>query len=356
MNNPASPSGRFARAFRESYLRSLRDYRLFYDDLAEIGNPDEADHAFYFVPGTNGTPGQMRFMLPSLVRVFGHRVYVKALHLPEFSARRPMWEKYSIANVDRKLARLRDDLHGLLARYARVTVLCSSSGFYDFAAAAGDLCATQPGRLHLLWGACAPDHFKPTPWERVFYPINGFMHDGHPWFAYPNHNLFQVFNPETSTSFHWRDGRNRRNFVKVDLESRFRWGGLDWGYTSVSQLGAMTQYVVSRIRGPLHVPADALIAANDGYWQGRSRPEIARMIRAHLPECHLDFQPASHLWVVTPTYVTGLFERHKARLAELPDGHRSAFTPPPLTPALRPVDPPPAVNRVFPARSPSFIS
>jgi hypothetical protein len=47
---PAPSSGRFAGAFRESYLRSLDDYRFFYDDLAEIGNPAEADHAFYFVP------------------------------------------------------------------------------------------------------------------------------------------------------------------------------------------------------------------------------------------------------------------------------------------------------------------
>lgn len=334
MNNTPAPSGRFARAFRESYLRSLHDYRFFYDDLAEIGNPDEADHAFYFVPGTNGTPGQMRFMLPSLTRVFGPRVYVKALHLPEFSARRPMWEKYSLANVDRKPARLRDDLRGLLARFERVTVLCSSSGFYDFAAAAGELCAAvQPGRLHLLWGACAPDRFGTTPWEQVFYPLNGLLHDGHRWFAYPNHNLLQVFNPETSTSYPWRDGGNRRDFLKVDLESRFRCAGLDWCYTSPSQLGAVLRHVVGRIRGQLHLPADALIAADDGYWQGRSQAEVARVVRSYLPGCHLDFQPVSHLWVVTPTYVTALFERHKARLG-LPAEASPRSTPPPVSATL----------------------
>ncbi len=337
MNTPLPDSGRFACAFRTRYLRSLGDYRLFYDDLDEIGNPDEADHAFYFVPGMNGTPGQMRFMLPSLTRIFGSRIYLKALHLPEFSAGRPVWEKYTLANVDRKLARLRDDLHALLARFERVTVLCSSNGFYDFAAAAGELCAAvPPGRLHLLWGACAPDCFRSTPWERVFYPLNGFMHQGHRWFAYPNHNLLQVFNPETSTSFHWRDGGCRRIFHKADLESRFRCAGLHWCYVSPSQLGAAVRHVVSRIRGPLHLPADALIAAKDGYWQGRSRDEVTRLVQSYLPGCQLDFQPVSHLWVVVPPYLTGLLERHRARLARRSFAHGTSFPPPALVPALTP--------------------
>jgi len=129
-------AGRFARAFRERYLRPLRDYRFFYDDVNEIGNAATAEHVFYFVPGINGTPGQMRFVLPSLTRVFGSRIYLKALHLPEFSAHRPTWQKYTPANLDLKLARLRADLVALLARHPRITVIASSNGFYDFAAAA----------------------------------------------------------------------------------------------------------------------------------------------------------------------------------------------------------------------------
>jgi len=329
MKTSFSPSGRYARTFRERYLQSLHDCRFFYDDIAEIGNPDEADHAFYFVPGMNGTPGQMRFMLPSLTRVFGSRVYLKALHLPEFSARVPMWEKYSMANVDRKLARLRRDLCGLLERFEQVTVLCSSNGFYDFAAAAGELCATvRPGRLHLLWGACAPDRFGPTRWEKMFYPLNGFMHEGYRWFAYPNHNLLQLFNPETSCSFRWQEGTNRRDFVKADLESRFVCAGLQWCYTSPTQLSAAVRHVVGQIPGPLHLPADTLIASNDGYWQGRSRAEVEHLVRSYLPGCHLDFRPASHLWVVTPTYATALFERHKERLANATVRRRVIFTPP----------------------------
>lgn len=306
--------GMFAAAFRERYLCSLRDYRFFYDDVAEVGNPDEADHVFYFVPGINGTPGQMRFVLPSLTRVFGSRIYLKALHVPEFSAQRPTWEKYSAANIDRKLAQLHQDLQGLLARHRRVTVIASSNGFYDFAAVAP---AFAPGvlreRMQLLWGACAPDHFDRTPWERVFFPLSGFVHRGHRWFACPNHNALHAFNPETSTSFQWRDGRSRRCFVKADLESRFHCFGLQWNYVSTSQLNAAVRHVVRRISGPLDLPSAALVAANDGYWRGASRDAIEQAIRRYLPKCEFAFRPASHLWVVTPTYVTELLARLQRR-------------------------------------------
>lgn len=306
--------GRFARAFRERYLRSLRDYRFFYDDVNEIGNADSAEHVFYFVPGINGTPGQMRFVLPSLTRVFGSRIYLKALHLPEFSAHRPTWQKYTPANLDLKIARLRADLVALLARHPRVTVIASSNGFYDFAAAASSLPPDAlRDRVQLLWGACAPDHFEPTIWERVFYPISGFQHAGHRWFAAPNHNALHAFNPETSTSYHWRDGAHRRHFVKADLESRFHFLGLQWSYVSTSQLGAAVRHVVKQIRAPLDLPAAALVAANDGYWRGLPPDTVEGTIRRYLPDCEVVFKPASHLWVVTPTYVTELLARMKAR-------------------------------------------
>ncbi len=318
MNSSRSRTGRFTEAFRERYLRSLDDYRFFYDDVNSIGDPDHADHIFYVVPGINGTPGQMRFVLPSLTRVFGSRIYLKALHLPEFSALRPTWEKYTLTNVDRKLAQLRADLAGLLARHERVTVIASSNGFYDFAAAAGSFPAdVLRERVHLLWGACAPDHFEPTPWERVFYPLSGFEHHGHRWFACPNHNALHAFNPETSTSFHWRDGRHRRHFVKADLESRFHFLGLQWNYVSTSQLGAAVRHVVRQVRAPLDLPAAALVAAHDGYWSGQSRDTVARTIHRYLPGCDLAFKPTSHLWVVTPTYVTELLARLKHTMTTL---------------------------------------
>jgi hypothetical protein len=311
-------TGRFAAHFKARYLRSLDDYKFFYDDVEEIGSPDTADYVFYFVPGISGTPGQMRFMLPSLTRVFGPRVYLKALHLAEFSAHRPIWEKYTAANLEKKLQRLREDLSALLSRHARVAVLCSSNGFYDFAAAASDFPKeTLAQRVQLVWGACAPDHFEPTPWETVFFPLNGFVHYGHRWFAYPNHNAFARINPETSTSLSWRDGHQRRQLFKVDLESRFKCWGFDWDYVSPSQLGAAARYMVERASTTWEFPAEALVAANDGYWQGRPRSVVENHVRRYLPHSHIEFKPTSHLWVVNPTNLTDLFGRLKLRLPPL---------------------------------------
>lgn len=312
MSPPCSREGCFARAFRERYLRSLDEYRFFYDDVSTVGDPAAADHVFYFVPGINGTPGQIRFALPSMARVYGNRIYIKALHLPEFSAHRPKWDKYSTANIERKIARLRADLAELLGRHERVTVIASSSGFYDFAAAAGALSPeVLRERVHVVWGACAPDHFEPTPWENVFYPLNGFERHGYRWFAYPNHNALKIFNPETSHSHVWCDESQRRHFVKADLESRFRFAGLEWDYVSPGQLAAATRHVVRQIQGPLICSAHALIATHDGYWQGKSRDQIERTIYRYLPDSHLTFKPASHLWVITPTHVTELLRRVK---------------------------------------------
>jgi hypothetical protein len=346
MNTPAPDAGVLARHFQQRYLQSLEDYRFFYDDITEVGNADTARHVFYFVPGINGTPGQMRFLLPSITRAFGPDVYLKALHLPEFSARVPMWEKYSPANVDRKIAQLRTDLRGLLARFERIAVLCSSNGFYDFAAAAGDFDAAEiESRVQLVWGACAPDRFGPTAWEKIFYPLNGFEHRGHRWWAYPNHNAFTAVNPEASTSFAWRDGGGRPLF-KTDLESRFRCGGLQWCYTSPSQLGQAAQRAVAQIRRPWRAPAEALVAANDGYWQGRPRVDIEHRIRWYLPQAHCEFKPTSHLWVVNPTNVTELFARLRPRLP--------ALTPARTRPHVAAVAPRPA--RARPARELNRLS
>jgi hypothetical protein len=280
----------------------------------------------------------MRFLLPSLTRVFGSRVYLKALHLPEFSARRPTWEKYTVANVQRKIAQLRADLDALLERHERVTVLASSNGFYDFAAAAMAMPeAVLRTRIELLWGACAPDGFGPTKWESVFYPLNGFEHAGYRWFAYPNHNAFKLFNPETSHAHAWCDGMQERTFRKADLESRFHFWGLEWDYLSVAQIGEMVRHVSAQIVRPLTCPSAAMVAADDGYWQGKPQPEIERAIRRYLPECEISFKRASHLWVVTPTHATELFAGLKRRLAPLrPRRHTEGPAPQPALPQAVP--------------------
>lgn len=293
--------------FRQRYLESLRAYRLFYDDFYEYGNARRAAHLFYFIPGINGTPGQIRFVFPSLFQRFGHHFYVRCCHLPQFSTTRPIWEKYTLANIDARRDVIVADLRELLEAHPAVTVIASSNGFYDFLYAYQALGrAYRDARLRVLWGACAPDRFEHTIWESVFFPLNGFVCNGHRWVALPNHNWLRFLNPETTTSHKWRYGGERKIFFKSDLESRFRCLGLYWDYLSIGCFNEVLAHQLRAIERPLRLPTQALVAADDGYWQGRSRNEILRALRRYAPDIRVTFKKASHLWVVTPENVSEL--------------------------------------------------
>lgn len=295
--------------FKRRYLESLSHYKSFYDDIHEYGGERNARRVFYFVPGINGTAGQVRFILPSLFRKYGPRIYMRCCYLPEFSATRPIWEKYTLENVDRKRDAIVRDLNDLLSRHERVVVLVSSNGFYDFARACGALQdAAAAGRLRLLWGACAPDRFEGTLWESAFYPFNGFTYGGHRWAAYPNHNLLKVLNPETGTSFRWRHGVEKKTFFKTDLESRFVVFNLYWDYLSVGCFNAMQAHMVRDLDGPLDIESHVLVAAADGYWQGRTQDEITAVIDRYLSRRTVTFKDASHLWVAAPENITEILD------------------------------------------------
>jgi hypothetical protein len=302
---PDERPGRFSAHFRERYLESLGYYKHFYDDVALYGDERAAERMLYFVPGINGTPGQIRFLFPSFARLYGQDFAVKALYLPEFGARRPIWEKYTLENVDKKRVQIIADLKELLKRRERVTVLCSSNGFYDFVSA---LCAwgdrDASSRLDLVWGPCAPDWFIETFWEKVFYPLNGFTVNGWRWFAYPNHNLLKALNPETTTRFAWRHGRQGKVFFKNDLESRFIATGLQWDYISFGCFNAMLRHVLAGVTGPLSIKARVLVPMQDGFWQGRGVGEIRKVLDKYLTSYDVVYKNASHLWVVAPENVT----------------------------------------------------
>ncbi len=296
--------------FKKRYFESLEFYKHFYDDISEYGNKENPSKVFYFIPGINGVPGQIRFILPSLYRRYGHDIYARCCFLPEFSATTPIWEKYTVENMDRKRATIVADLSALLSAYGDVTVVASSSGFYDFVHAYDALSdAAAVGRLKLVWGACAPDRFEPTRWEALFYPLNGFVHNGHRWVAFPNHNLLKVFNPEAATAFRWRHRAQRKSFFKVDLESRFVCFNLYWDYVSLGCFNEMMDHALRNARGPMDIEAHVLVAAKDGYWQGRSNDEIAAAIGRYVSPRSIIFKNTSHLWVVVPENVSELLDR-----------------------------------------------
>ncbi len=296
-----------AELFKRKYLASLERFALFYDDFAEYGDRD-APLAFYFVPGIDGVPGQVRFALPMLLRTVGAHIYVRSLHLDEFSAKRPIWEKFTPANVDKKRERIVADLDGLAGRHDKLFVMCSSSGFYDFLSAYGELSAAVRERSTLLWVAVAPDHFRSSPWENIFFRINGFVHGGHRWFAAPNHNWLRWVNPETTTSHTWKSGSTRKVFYKNDLESRLDLLGMQWSYNSLGAFNECLAHAIGRSRFPIDIPAFILVATADGYWQGRPQSDIDALLDRYLSRKQVLRRRASHLWVLTPDNMRDLLE------------------------------------------------
>ena len=298
---------------RVKYVESLGFYKSFYDDVALYGQPSDYSRVLYFIPGFNGTPGQFRFALPALMPFFGERLYARCLFTTAFSARNPIWEKYTTQNVESRRERLISDLTTLSHKFAVVTVLASSSGFYDFVSAYTDLTDTTRSKLRLAWVAVAPDQAESSQWGDIFMAINGFTHNGHHWFCYPNHDWLQFINPECSVDKKWHLGVQKKTFFKNDLESRFYLGGLLWDYTSIDCYNWQTQLNISRAQFPIDIPAVALVATRDGYWQGVSKSVISGVIHKYLSNVDILYRPATHLWVTVPENITTVYRQLEER-------------------------------------------
>lgn len=294
--------------FERRYLESLGGYRFYYDDVCDYGCPDSASHVFYFIPGLNGAPGQIRFALPGILRAMGNRIYIRCLHLPEFSSSVPVWSKYTLGNLEKRHAKLRADLASLAQRHGRILVVASSTGFYDFAAVFESLSPCVRRALTLLWVAAAPDRIKPTRWESVFAPLNGIERNQYRWAALPNHNAFCPLNREARTTYRWRNARGAQVLYKDNLESRFRLFGLSWAYFSVECTNWVLRRCTEGIQEPLDIESYVLAAEEDGYWQGMSKPEMAEVIGRYLVHPQFLWKRASHLWINIPHNVHELMD------------------------------------------------
>lgn len=301
--------------FEQRYMQSLGEWRFYYDDLHEYGNPEKAEYVFYFIPGLNGVPGQLRFALPAFGRVFGSRFYIRGLHMYEYAADRPVWEKYTETNLLKRREVIRNDLSELVGRYGRVHVLASSTGFYEFAAAFSEFPPALRRFLTLLWVAAAPDSFTPSRWEAVFEPLSGIDRNGCRWIALPNHNAFSFLNPEAGSTFRWRTQSGARTLYKDNLESRFRAFGMSWAYFSRERTNWVMQDCVGRVKAPMEIDAFILTGTNDGYWQGMSPSEMKSVIDRYLSNPRYIWKKASHLWVTVPENVCELLATATGRVA-----------------------------------------
>ena len=301
--------------FLARYHEALFFYKNFYDDLEQVGNPETCTEAFYFIPGFNGTPGQMRFGLPSLIRNFGPDIFLKSLYLEEFSCKRPTWMKYNGPHLQLRRQKIIRDLEEMSARFPRIRIITSSTGFYDFLAVHSQV--RRNGCEHILyWVSCAPDQVSRPVSQNVFYAVNGFTYEGNRWYAYPNQQLLRLINPECSTRKRWRHKRQRKVFFKNDLESRFFCYGLLWDYTSWDCITQMLKNNLDEYRSngrPIELETHVMAATKDGFWDD-SRPEvIEKTLDKYLLNKRVIYKPTSHLWVVTPENITDLIENRQAR-------------------------------------------
>jgi hypothetical protein len=300
-----------AQKFMKSYDKSLKTYyRYFYDDLDEYGNRD-APHAFYFIEGIGGVPGQIRFALPSLIKYFGTNIYIKSLNLKEFSSQEFIWNKYTLENINKKRDKIILDLNNLEKKHKRITIVASSNGFYDFLYAYPKLSKELLKKSELIWCAVAPDHFEKTKWENFFYKMNGFTKDGHRWFAFPNNNLLKFLNPELKLKHIWKSNGLKKKFNKNDLEFRFKHLGLWWGYVSVTCFNELLKHITDNSNYPINIKSYILVAATDGYWQGKPVSVIKNHLDKYLTNKEVVYKKASHLWLLMPDNVTDLLKLMK---------------------------------------------
>jgi hypothetical protein len=254
----------------------------------------------------NGVPGQVRFAMPAIKKIFGKDVHIKCLYLDEFSAQQPIWIKFTFDNVEKKATTILADLTDLLRDFDKVDISASSSGFYDFANAYGKGLDALKDRLTLFWVACAPPQFKTSAWDAIFYKLNGFQHQSYRWVAFPNMDLLRFIHSETSTKFKWKVNQESKSLFKVDLESRFRCGNSLWFYASVDCFNACLTHAVRQQHFPLDVTTYILAADKDGYWDHAPQAEMTAILHQYVKSPKILFKKMSHLWVAVPDNITEL--------------------------------------------------
>jgi len=304
--------------FKKKYLHHLENaYTLYYDDLSEYGNPLTATEVLYFIPGTDGVPGQIRFILPSLLRHFGKNIYIKCLYLDEYSASRPVWEKYTIANCNRRKETIIQDLLTLAKRHAHINVLTYSNGFYDFLHTSNELAHIHK-QLTLHWTACAPDRLgPPNRWLKQIYKLNGFQHEGYSWLAFPCNNQLAWLNPEMTTTYLWKRGKQHRIFYKHDLVTRFKVMKLYWNYVSLDAFNACLEWSLRDFKKPLNLTSYVLVAGKDGYWAGVKIDKIIETIEKYLANPKVLVKPSSHSWAAEPNNMSDFLNFAKHSLSPL---------------------------------------
>ncbi|NCF82036.1 MAG: hypothetical protein GWP74_10525, partial [Proteobacteria bacterium] len=111
------------------------------------------------------------------------------------------------------------------------------------------------------------------------------------------------------TSVTWSHEAVHKTYYKIDLESRFVCFNLYWDYVSISCFNEMLERSVNGTNCLLPIETNVLVAANDGFWQGRGEAEVREVINRYVAPKTVMFKNTSHLWVATPENATALLQQ-----------------------------------------------
>ena len=303
-----SNKGLFADLFLERYHNSLFYYKNFYDDLYEYGNNTNCEEVIYFIPGFNGTPGQVRFGFPGIMKRFGNKIYLKCLHLNEFSCKYPYWLKYNEDNLKKRRDQIVSDLYELSNIGKTIRVFASSTAFYDFLSVYPRI-KNIKDQLILYWGSCAPDIISKTKWEGILSRWNGFVYNGMKWYSYPIHRYIRWINPECRDRYYWKYKEQRNTFFINDIESRFFVNGILWDYISTDCYNFLMDSSLADFRRTgekLDMEVHILAATRDGFWEDSSPENIERTVNKFTRYERIIYRPTGHLWIVTPENIYDL--------------------------------------------------
>lgn len=302
--------GWFTDRFLDKYHRSLFFYKHFYDDLFEYGNKEDCEEVIYFIPGFNGTPGQVRFGIPGIMKKFGHKVYIRCLYLDEFSGKYPYWMKYNEKNLKKRRDKIVEDIYELAETGKKIRVFVSSTAFYDFLSVYPRLKVIKE-RIILYWGSCAPDSVSPGKWESFFYRLNGFFYNGMKWYSYPIHRFIKAINPECLDRYQWKYKGQRNTFYINDIESRFFVSGILWDYISTDCYNFIIDSNLANFRETgelMDMEVHILAATKDGFWDDSGPENIERTVNKYTRYERIIYKPTGHLWVVTPENISELLD------------------------------------------------
>ena len=305
-----------SRFLLKAYRRALAKPGCYYTNQFEFEcNSNDPEVVIYFIHGLGGAPGQAALLLPTLQSLIGGRFYLRSMHIPELDVSREFDQRYDSGTADRIRTRVIQDLQDLAATYPgrKIIIAASSHAMYDFVYAYPLIPTAILKRLTLVWLACASDDYAhlEARYHRflmLFYAVNGFDKGDYKWYFGINNNLLRFINPETRTSFSYRDDTGRKiTYFKRDIEMRFKWLGLQW--TDPTCVHYVRDYLgrqIDKASRITDIRCYVLAGSHDGYWHDTSESNFRATIERYVTQYELTLVPTSHLWCVMPPF-TGPF-------------------------------------------------